>query len=359
MRGVPVIFVFFALAGTLALHADDVWMKNGSVLRGNVNSIDGDYVRLTTDITQQSELRIKQREVATIVVEHACEIILKNGDKFVGNLEASADDGFIIVAGNEILVEDIREVRTKDALKLLLEAAERKRFKTEIEFGISVNGQQGNTEALNGGFHFKMVTKNDKKTLKLYSNYLYGKARSYGGDWTKSNDKFLAGVEWRDDFYDPFLWYVLTENGYDRTLNKRFSNYSAAGFGWNIIKKDKHNLSVRLGLSYRYDDLHDYMGTWDAGRKYDNTSIGGLDIGVSHEYKWSQSKLVTEITYSPAFDDYQGHYVVSHETYYQAEIPDFQNMHFRLGIRNYYDSTREYPRKLDTHYYSSLIFRWK
>ncbi|MCR5184333.1 MAG: DUF481 domain-containing protein [Opitutales bacterium] len=354
-----IFFILSLLAGASTLFADDVWMENGSVLRGRVLSINGDFVVLETNITNNKELRIKQSEVATIVIEHSCEVVLKNGERLVGPLDASTTDGFLIVGGKEIFVEDIREVFTKDAQQLLIEAAERQRFKTEIELGLRLNAQQGNTESLNGGLHFDLVTKNDKKQLKIYSKYLYGKVRSYNDRWTKSNDKFLAGIEWRDDFYDPVLWYILTENGYDHTLNQRFSDYSALGLGVNIIKEDKHSLIFRMGLSYRYDDLHDYMNTWEVGKKYDNTSVAGLDVAVSHEYKWSQSKVVTELKYSPSFDSYRDHYVATCESYYQAELPSFQNMYIRLGMRHDYDSTREYPKKLDSYYYTSLVFKWK
>lgn len=338
--------------------ADEVRTNDGSVYVGTITAIDAGKVSVDTAAVGTVALALDT--VVAMTSTDAKTVRLNDGNTLEGVLAAGTVPGEVLVDGNIVPVSEISASWVGEENSPEAKAASKKDYATTLEIGAGVNGQTGNSENINGNAYIETVTANDINTLKLYAKYSYGKSKNAAtGDWAKSSDNLHAGFDFKSDFYDPFFWYTRTDAGFDRANNIKVFDTSAAGFGWNIIKEDNWKLSVRGGLSYRYENYRDYMGTWLPGETHDSTNSVGMDFGLSHEYDWTNSKIVTEITYTPAFEDFWGNYVVTHETYYQHELASSPLVHFRIGVKNEYRSLNVNPDHLDTYYYATLVFSWK
>ena len=349
-----------AAAMTSIAFADEVRTNDGSVYVGTITSLDGDNVKVNS-ATSKNEIVLKKADVTVVNSAAPISVRTKSGETLNGMVaSAGTTAGTITVGGTEVALADIEVSWDKPSDSPEAKAAAKKEYKTTLEAGFGVNGQTGNTEAINGNAHVESVTANDVNTLKLYAKYSYGKLKdTKTGDWAKSSDNLHAGFDFKSDFYNPIFWYTRTDLGFDRANNTKFFDTSAAGLGWNIIKEDNWKFSVRGGISYRYEKYKDYMGTWAAGETHDSTNSVGMDFGLSHEYDWEHSKIVTEITYTPAFEDFWGNYMITHETYYQHQLQEKPLVHFRVGVKNEYRSLNVNKEHLDTYYYASLVFAWK
>ncbi len=341
-----------------SLLADEINCKNGSVFVGEIQSIDGGIATIKNSADDAGETKVKQSEISSIMSSQSLNLRLKSGETLSGALSPAPEAGKLLVGEKMISVEDITSSWLIDGKTPEQREAEKYDYVWSFEVGINVTGTTGNSESISCGANFQTEVKNIENDLKLYVKYNYGKTRDSGA-WSKSADDLHAGFDFTSEFAPPWFWYARTDLGFDRTQNIRFLDTSAAGFGLNIIKQDDWNFSIRGGLSYRYENYRDYMGTWDEGDDPDNTNTFGLDIGISHDYSWGWGKIVTEINYVPGFDNFLGNYYIFHETYVQVSVKDFDQMYFRIGIKNEYRSETASDEHLDITYYLQLVFAWE
>ncbi len=355
--------IFLAVAAALSaagtVFADEITCKNGSVFVGEIQKIDGGCVVIKNSADDAGETKVKQDEITKISSSTAQYFRLKNGDTVSGTLSTN-EAGAFLVGEKEISLGDISSSWALDAKTPEEIEAEKYDYHWSYEAGLNVTGTTGNIESLSAGAYAQATLANAVNSLTLYVKYNYGKTRDDDLDvWNKSADNLHAGFDFTSEFAPLVFWYARTDLGFDRIQNIKFFDTSAAGFGLNIIKEDDWNLSVRGGLSYRYEQYKDYQGTWEADETYDNMNTLGLDFGLHHDYSWGWGKVVTDISYVPGFDSFLGNYYISHETYVQLSFKEIEQMYFRAGVKNEYRSRTTANEYLDTTYYLQLVFSWK
>ncbi|HTQ30143.1 MAG TPA: DUF481 domain-containing protein, partial [Opitutaceae bacterium] len=169
-------------------------------------------------------------------------------------------------------------------------------------------------------------------------------------DHQKSADEFKAGTDYAAHFTDRNSWYVRDEGGFDRVMDIVFYDIAAAGFGYDFIKEPKHTLTGRAGLSYRYDNYKNPKTT-------DVNSLGG-DFELNHEWIFAISRLVNQLTYVPAFENFNN-YVITHESFYEIPLAN-PAWKLRLGFSNDYNSQPGAGvKRLDTTYFTRLLLDWQ
>lgn len=342
-------------AGTLS--ADEIRCKNGTIIVGEITSIDGGLITVKNPVEDGGESKVKQSEVLSVATDKAVNVRTSDGKTHTGTFSPTAVEGEIMIGGTPIPVSVITSSWLLDGKSPEERDAEKYNYTSEYEVGASLTGTTGNSESFSGGLHAQAVFKNVENALKLYANYNYGKTKdNTTKDWTKSTDNLHVGADWSSEFYEPWFWYARTDAGFDRVQNIRFFDTSAAGFGVKVINKDDWHLSLRGGLAYRYEAYKDYTGNFT---DRDDTNTVGLDFGLSHDYNWSWGKLVTEVTYVPGFDNFTGDYYIFHETYLQVAVEELDQMYLRVGVKNEYRSRTTADEHLDTTYYAQLVFYWK
>ncbi len=357
------------LAAGQLVADDEIKCKNGSLFVGDLQGIDDGIATIKNSADDSGENKVKQSEISSITSAHALNLRLKSGETVSGTLGPTTEDGKVQVGGKTVAIEDITSSWLLDGKSPEQREEEKYEYTISYEAGVNVTGTTGNTESINCGAYAQTDIKNAINELKLYVKYNYGKTRDDTTDtWTKSADNLHAGFDFTSEFSSPWFWYARTDLGYDKTQNIKFFDLSAAGFGVKIINEDDWHLSVRGGISYRYESYHDYMKLWGyyddddnwiEDEEPDNTNTVGMDFGLSHDYAWDWGKLVTEINYVPGFDDFLDDYYIFHETYLQFDIKNFDQLFFRIGVKNEYRSQTAAHDHLDTTYYLQLVFEWK
>lgn len=346
-----------ALLAASTLSADEIRCKNGTIIVGEITAIDGGVITVKNSADNGGESKIKQSEVLSVSSSRPLNVRTSDGATLTGTFSPATEEGKIMIGGTPIPVSVITSSWLLDGKSPEEREAEKFNYTSEYEIGASLTGTTGNSESISGGINSQAVWKNVENSLKLYAKYNYGKTKDNAtNDWTKSSDNLHVGFDWSSEFYDPWFWYARTDLGFDRVQNIRFFDTNAAGFGLKVINQDKWHLSVRGGLSYRYEAYKNYTGTFT---DRDDTNTTGLDFGLSHDYAWSWGKLVTEINYVPGFDNLKNDYYIFHETYLQLEIKELDQMYFRVGMKNEYRSITTADDHLDTTYYAQLVFYWK
>jgi hypothetical protein len=338
--------VFLALILSVALAArlcaDVVETKDGSRIVGKVMKIDGGVVTVTTKYA--GKIEIKQAEVTTITTDAPVAVRLSSGTRLEGTI--SSADGSLQIAGHEgIVTTPVEKVAASWAAGDEDPAIVALRHHWGYEASLDINGTSGNKSQLGtaGSFRATLVAPSD--TLALYTAY-----DRQVTDGAKSADQFKAGVDYSDNFTKRSSWYVRDEGGFDRIQDQKFYNVAATGYGYDFIKEAKHLLTVRAGLSYRFENYTNPLTP--------DVSTAGLDLGLNHEYQFGVSKLINRLTYDPSFADFSN-YRLTHESSYEVPLAN-PAWKLSMGVSNNYNSQPGFGlKKLDTIYFTRLLLNWK
>ena len=68
--------------------------------------------------------------------------------------------------------------------------------------------------------------------------------------------------------------------------------------------------------------------------------------------------MENKLYYSPTFDDF-GDYRAVHDSSLKIPVGNGESFWIRMGIKNEYESLTSAEEKLDTSYYTKLIYSWK
>ncbi len=324
------------------LAADVVETKNGARLIGAVTKIEDGTVFLKTDYA--GELKIKQSEVTGVTTDAPIAVRLASGTVLTGKVTTEA--GAVQIAGPDgqlsTKVEKVAASWPAGGEDPQITATRRH---WAYEAALDVTGKTGNKEQIGTAVSARATLKTPQDTLQFYTAYDRQVA-----DGAKSADQFKAGVDYQDNFSGKKSWYVRDEGGFDRVKGVNLYNVAAFGVGYDLIKEAKHLLTARVGLSYRYEGYRDPTT--------EDVSSAGLDIGLSHEWEFTNSKLVNRIAFVPTFEDL-GNFRLTHESFYELPlVAPFWKL--RVGVSNDYNSQPgENVERLDTMYFTRFVLTWK
>ncbi|MBS0663895.1 MAG: DUF481 domain-containing protein [Verrucomicrobia bacterium] len=347
---VPTVLAVLGLAVMAATAtADVVETKNGARIVGKVTKIEGGKVYVTTDYA--GDLTIKQGEVTAVTTDAPVVVRLATGTTLQGTI--SADNGAIKITGEDgQLTTRVEKVAATWApggedpqvVAMKKELASKERH-WAYEVAVDVKGKSGNSEELSTAASFRATLKTAEDTLQFYTGY--DRQVSNG---TKSADQFRAGIDYANNFSGKLSWYVRDEGGFDRIKDISLYNTAAAGFGYDVIKEEKHTLTTRGGLSFRYEGYTDPA--------HQALKSMGLDFGLNHEWEFTSAKLVDRVSYVPSFDDFSN-FRLTHESFLELPMAN-PNWKLRVGVSNDYNS-KPGPgvEELDTGYFTRLVLNWK
>lgn len=334
--------VWFAATGLFAV-ADVVETKNGARLVGKVTGIDAEVVTLETDYAGQ--LKIKKTEVASVETEGAQFVRLDSGAVVPGRLMPEAAGRVRIQSAGDVVTTPVAGIRTTWALGAKDPELLAREPKWSFEASADITGKTGNGEEFGSAYSVRIKRTGPQTLLQLYSAY-----KRQVTDDSVSDDQFRVGVDYTNNFAGRTSWYARSEGGYDYAKDIDVYNIAGTGFGYDFIKQSKQILTGRIGLSFRYEAY----GDPDA----EELKSAGLDTGVHHEYTFRSAKLVSDLTYVPAFEDFANYRAV-HDSYFEIPITT-KTWKLRLGVTNDYTSRPGAEvEKLDTTYYSRFVLNWK
>ena len=233
-----------------------------------------------------------------------------------------------------------------------------KEKKWKYELTADVAGKTGNSDKFSTAGSFKGTLASETDRLIMYVR----------GDRSKENgqistSELVGGTDYENFIGQRQSWYLRAEAETDEIEDLDFRGSLSVGYGYFFIKEEKHEFRGRVGLQYRHEAFKDpkqlpppAAPVKGPGRE-DNV---GLELGLYHMHYINRlGKMVTDITYSPSFNDPD-----SHRAYHESslEMPlalsDFWKL--RIGISNEYNNVVVSGRdRLDTTYFAKLVFTWE
>jgi len=321
--------------------ADTVITNNGATLTGDITLIDKGVIHLKTDYA--GELKIKQDEVLSFETDDPVFVRLESGTTMAGPV--SAEDGNLAIKSSDGAVE------TKTSLisaswSLEEEDPElvRNRRTWKYNASLDLSGKTGNTEKFSLGSTVEAMLSGPNDALSMF--FEYEKAEEEG---IETDDRTAGGASYESFFSAHWGWYVRTVLESDAIDEIDLRSTSAGGISYRIINKDYQTLVARTGLGYRYTSYDDNTP---------NESTATLDFGLAHTYRFDDRLFMrNNLTYGPSIDDF-GNYRVVHDTSLEIPVGSSENWKIRIGLRNEFDSQPAVEEKLDTSYYTKMVYSW-
>lgn len=325
-----------------AAIADRVRTVDGAELTGTITLIDKGVIHL--DTSYAGTLKIQQDQVASFESDEPRVVRLASGTVMAGPISSDAQGSIRIQSEDGVLETSTAKVTTAWSPGSEDPEVARNRREWRYEAGMDITGRSGNTDRFAIGTNLRAELKGPDDTLAFF--FAYEQAEE---DDNKTEDRVIGGGSY-ESFFSPILgWYVRTELEADRIDNISLRSTNAGGLAYRLLDKDNQTLVARSGIGYRFTSFTDNT---------EDESSATLDFGLAHTYRYRDIfRMKNDLTYVPSIDDF-GNYRVVHDSGIEVPVGSGDNWKLRFGIRNEYLSQTSAEEKLDTSYYSRMIYSW-
>lgn len=331
------------LLANQTVTADEVITTDGARLLGNITLIDKGTIHLETSYA--GTLKISQEQVASFSTEEPRVVRLASGTIMSGPVESSSGGKLRIQSEDGVL-----ETNTAQVAATWLPGSEdpqlaRNRREWRYDASLDLTGRSGNVDKFRIGTNLHAQLKGPNDALSFFFQYEQAEEENF-----KTEDRTAGGASYESFFSKVMGWYIRSELETDRIDNIEFRSTSAGGLSYRLINKDRQSLVARSGLGYRYTSFTSNTP---------EESSATIDFGLAHNYELKNFFVMqNDITFVPAFDDFSN-YLIVHDSGFEIPVGSSENWKIRIGITNEYDSESTTPEKLDTRYYTRMIYSWR
>jgi len=333
------VTLLFAQSAT----ADEVITTDGARLVGNITLIDKGTIHL--DTSYAGSLKIAQEQVASFSTEEPRVVRLESGTIMAGPVQSSGNGKLKISSEDGVLETSTAKVAASWNPGAEDPEVKRNRREWRYDASLDLTGRDGNTDKFRIGAGLDAVLKGPNDTLAFFFEYEQAEEEDL-----KTEDRAAGGASYESFFSKILGWYARTELETDRIDSVKFRSTSAGGLSYRLINKDKQSLVARSGLGYRYTAFTDNT---------DDESSPTIDFGLAHRYEYKDMFVMeNDLTFVPAIDDFSNFRVV-HDSGIEIPIGSGENWKLRMGIKNEYESETAAEEKLDTSYYTRMIYSWR
>lgn len=339
--------ITLALLSLFFVHsaaADEVITTDGAKLVGTITLIDKGTI--TLDTSYAGTLKIAQEQVASFSTAQPRVVRLESGTIMAGPIESSGHGKLKITSEDGVLTTNTSKVAASWSPGSEDPEVARNRRDWRYDAHLDLTGRDGNTDKFSLGTGLEAELKGPNDTLAFF--FVYEQAEE---EDIKTEDRAAGGASYESFFSKILGWYARTELETDAIDNVKLRSTSAGGLSYRLINKDKQSLVLRSGLGYRYTAFDD--------NDTDDESSATIDFGLAHSYEYKDFFVMeNDLTYVPAIDDF-GNYRVVHDSGIEIPIGSSDNWKLRMGVMNEYLSQPAAEEKLDTSYYTRMVYSWR
>lgn len=338
------IFILATLLLPLEVRADSVTMKDGSVINGTITLVDEGTVHIETSYA--GKLKIKQENIVSIESASPLEFRLKDGTLLCGTV-VPKDTATLLIQGEketkEISPDQIAATWTPGEID---PEVDRNMRKWQNNLAIDLIGRTGNVERYNFGAQLDLRLKGPYDEIYFGFDYEEG----------EENGNQTADREFGQARYERFNkrkvgWFINTILETDPINGISLRSNTNNGISYRLINNERQTLIIRGGPGYRYTEYEN--------SDLENESTATIDPGLSHTYKYKDLFYIeNRVDYSPSIEDFSV-YTAVHDSSIQIPIKVGERFLIRIGVRNRYESQTSADEKLDTNYYTQVVYSWK
>jgi putative salt-induced outer membrane protein len=267
MRRGWIILLLLVMTASMA-YADQVTLKNGDRLSGQIVTGDGKTLLLKTEFA--GEVTVQWDAITSIESSEAVYLTLKDGTKLAGKI--TTVDGKFIVATPAPATAATVQPATKDTVVAVRNDAEQKAYDLAAErmahpkftyfwsgiFDTGLALTRGNSSTTTFTVASKAVRETPRDKLTLYGTYVFGSDSTTPPTRTTAN-ALNAGARGDLNISPRVYVFAIADYQTNELQHLDLRQTYGGGFGYHVIKTENTIFDVFGGLTYERDAFGEYI----------------------------------------------------------------------------------------------------
>ena len=268
--------------------ADQVVLKNGDRLTGQVVRFDGKNLTIKTELA--GEVNIPWSAVQQITSDQPLQVQSSNGQTAVGPI-ATRDGNIEVVTKTRGTV-----AMPKESIALIRSEAEQSAYEKSLNPGFRENWAggatvgfaltRGNSQTKNLALAFAANRKTLHDKLSLYTNWVYATNDAPGAVPNTSANAQQGGVRYNHDITPRLFAFVGADFQADSLQTLDLRSVFGGGLGFHAIKRDSTTLDLLAGVNYTREKYTAFTRNFAAAT-----------LGDEFMHKLSGSTVLTQSLY--------------------------------------------------------------
>jgi len=284
-----VLAVIIVLSFPAGLFADQIVLKNGDRLTGNIEKSDDKTLVIKTEFA--GEVTVQWPAVQEINSSAPLHVSLNNGQTVVGTVTTS-DGNLAVATANAGTVN-----QPKASVTRLRSEAEQAAYDKSLRPGLLEGWQggvnvgfaltRGNSQTKNLALAFTAARKGWRDKLGLYTNSVYATNDAPGAIPATTANAVQGGIRYDHDFTSRLFAYVGADFQTDALQTLDLRSVFGGGLGLHAIKNDRTTLDLLGGMNY----------TREKYSALPSRSFAAVSVGEELTHKLGMNTLLTQKLY--------------------------------------------------------------
>ena len=289
MSKLQVLAAIFVLSFPAGLFADQIVLRNGDRLTGNIEKSDDKTLVIKTEFA--GEVTVQWPAVQEINSSAPLHVSLSNGQTVVGTVTTS-DGNLAVATANAGTVNQPKESVTR-----LRSEAEQAAYDKSLRPGLLEGWQggvnvgfaltRGNSQTTNLALAFAADRKGWRDKLGLYTNSVYATNDAPGAIPGTTANAVQGGIRYDHDFTLRLFAYVGADFQTDALQTLDLRSVFGGGLGLHAIKNDRTTLDLLGGVNY----------TREKYTALPSRSFAAASVGEELTHKLGMNTLLTQKLY--------------------------------------------------------------
>lgn len=271
-----------------ATLADQVVLKNGDRLTGNIEKSDGKVIVLKTDYA--GELTVNLDAVQSITSTGPLHVEMKTGQTLTGSVAVANDMLTVTPQGSPAAsapltdVTAIRDNSTQAAYEKTIHPSFVENWDLDANVGFALT--RGNSATTNLAIAFTAARQTQHDKLAAYANTIYATNDAPGANPSTTANATQGGIRYDHDLHGRLFGFAGADfmtNGLQE-LNLR--SVFGGGIGYHIIKAPNTTLDILAGAGYTHESYTTITN-----------SFANASVGDEFTHKLFKSTSITQNFY--------------------------------------------------------------
>ena len=243
--------------------ADEVYLKNGDLLTGEILSTEDEQLIVETNYAKK--IKVKFDKVVCVSSDKEVTLLLRNNDKLIGHVTCPALGSIQLLdqetgETTEIPFADLKAINPPPPPPPVT-------YKALVDVGGAINSGNTRSKTFNSSARFQ--ARSESHRLYLEGKFNYGESR--GEEDTRN---WLTGAKYDYFWSEKIYTYLRPFAEYDKFQDLDLRFITSAGPGYQFIETETAGLFAELGPAYFYEDYDigddsEYVAArWAAGGRF-------------------------------------------------------------------------------------------
>ena len=280
--------VMYLLLASIPVSGDQVTLKNGDVISGDILKKDGGTLTMKSEF--MGEVNIPWTAITSVKSSNALYVTVPAAKDVNGKVTTEGNTVEVQTPSTTVSapigqVSRMRNAAEQQRYEKLLQPNWLELWNGYADLGFSLVRGNSHTDTLTTAFSANRATTNDKTSLFLNQIYSTG---TIGGVTGPTANAIRGGISYDHNINARWFWTVFNTDEYDTFQDLNFRGVGGGDIGYHAIKTEKTVLDLLFGGNYTHESFSNGL----------TRNLGEINVGDDFSHKVTG---ITSLTQSLRF----------------------------------------------------------